>query len=84
MPVRLLLDHAAALSMLKEKNPEGAMQVFKAHADILMNFGMWWEKRKQTQATKKNVNNVGIFHKSLIIQFFLRGKRKFSELHWKS
>ncbi len=82
-PIRLLLDHAAALSMLKEKNPEGAMQVFKAHLDILQNLGMWLEKRKQVQATKKNVNEVGIFHRSMIIAFFLKGKKKFSDLGWK-
>lgn len=83
IPVRLILDHVASLSMLKEKNPEGAIQVFKAHADILMNLGMWIEKRKATQATKTKVNNVGIYSGSLIVQFFLKGKRKFSELNWK-
>ena len=83
LPIRLLLDHAASLSMLKEKNPEGAIQVFKAHADILMNLRMWLEKRKITQSTKKNVNNVGIYHHSLIYQFFVKGKKKFVELGWK-
>ena len=83
IPVRLLLDHAAALSMLKEKNPEGAIQVFKAHLDILSNLGMWLDKRKETQATKVNVNNKGIYSGSLIVQFFAKGKRKFSELNWK-
>lgn len=83
IPVRLLLDHVASLSMLKEKNPEGAFQIFKAHADILTNLGMWLKKRKETQATKTKVNNVGIYSGSLIVQFFLKGKRKFSELNWK-
>jgi GT2 family glycosyltransferase len=82
IPVRLLLDHAASLSMLKEKNPEGAMQVFKAHADILTNLGMWLDKRKKTQSTKNKVNNVGIYSGSLIVQFFLKGKRKFSQFNW--
>lgn len=44
---------------------------------------MWIEKRKATQATKTKVNNVGIYSGSLIVQFFLKGKRKFSELNWK-
>lgn len=83
MPIRLLLDHAASLSMLKEKNPEGAMQVFKAHADILKNIGFWLKKRKKTQSKKININNSGIFSGSLIYQFFLKGKKKFSELNWK-
>lgn len=83
IPLRLLLDHAAALSMLKEKNPEGSMQVFKAHLDILQNLGMWLDKRKQVQASKKKVNNVGIFHHSMIVSFFMKGKKKFSELNWK-
>lgn len=83
IPVRLILDHVASLSMLKEKNPEGAIQVFKAHADILLNLGMWIKKRQATQATKTKVNNVGIYSGSLIVQFFLKGKRKFGELNWK-
>jgi GT2 family glycosyltransferase len=83
LPIRLLLDHAASLSMLMEKNPEGAIQVFKAHADILMNLGMWLKKRKTTQSSIKNANNVGIYHQSLIYQFFVKGKKKFSDLGWK-
>lgn len=83
IPIRLILDHVASLSMLKEKNPEGAIQVFKAHADILMNLGMWLKKRKATQSTKKNINNVGIYSGSLIVQFFIKGKRKFNQLNWK-
>jgi len=84
IPIRLLLDHAAALSMLKEKNPEGGMMVFKAHADIIKNLGFWLKKRKKTHATKTNVNDTGIYHGSLIYQFFLKGKRTFSEFGWKA
>tara|TARA_R110002050_G_scaffold109799_1_gene221412 strand:+ start:143814 stop:144884 length:1071 start_codon:yes stop_codon:yes gene_type:complete len=83
IPIRLLLDHAAALSMVKEKNPEGAIQVFKAHADILMHLGMWLNKRKLTQSGKKNSNNFGIYPHSMIYQFFAKGKKKFSQLGWK-
>ncbi|MFT4753112.1 MAG: GT2 family glycosyltransferase [Salibacteraceae bacterium] len=83
IPVRLLLDHAAALSMLKEKNPEGAFQVFKAHLDIFTHLGFWLKKRKQTQLSKKNYNDVGIYSGSLIVQFFMKNKKKFSDLEWK-
>jgi hypothetical protein len=82
IPIRLILDHAASLSMLVEKNPEGAIQVFKAHLDIISNLGFWLKKRGKTQASKSNINNKGIFHKSLIMQFFVKGKKKFSELDW--
>ncbi len=82
-PIRLLLDHAAALSMLKEKNPEGAIQVFKAHLDILTHLGFWLKKRKEVQNSKTKVNNRGIYPKSMIFSFFLKGKKKFSDLDWK-
>ncbi|MGB0807161.1 MAG: glycosyltransferase family 2 protein [Salibacteraceae bacterium] len=84
IPMRLVLDHVASLSMLFEKNPEGAIQVFKAHLDILSNLSFWLKKREKTQATKLKVNNTGIFHKSLIVQFFLKGKKKYSDLNWKA
>lgn len=84
MPIRLILDHAASLSMMKEGNHEGAQQVFVAHLDILKNLGFWLKKRKKTQASKKNINNVGIYPKSLIFQFFAKGKKKFSDLNWLS
>lgn len=83
IPIRLVLDHAASLSMLAEKNPEGAIQVFKAHLDILNNLGMWMRKRKITQASQTNINDVGIYRKSLIVQFFMKGKKKFSDLSWR-
>lgn len=83
IPVRLLLDHVAAWSMLFEKNPEGAKQVFRAHFDILKNLSYWLKKRKLTQETKKNINNRGIYHGSLIWQFFAKGRKRFSDLAWK-
>lgn len=83
MPIRLVLDHVAALSMMAEKNPEGAIQVFKAHLDILQNLGMWLKKRKETQYSKRNINNKGIYPKSLIFQFFARANKKFTDLNWK-
>lgn len=83
MPIRLVLDHVAALSMMVEKNPEGAIQVFKAHLDILQNLGMWLKKRKETQYSKRNINNKGIYPKSLIFQFFVRANKKFTDLNWK-
>ena len=83
LPIRVVLDHAASLSMMKEGNHEGARKVFAAHADILTNLGFWLQKRKLTQATKTKVNNVGIYPKSMIIQFFAKGKKKFSDLNWK-
>lgn len=83
LPVRFALDYVAALSMLVEKNPQGAVQVFKAHMDIALNFGMWWNKRKKTQKTKSNINNIGIYNKSIIVAFFVKGKKRFSDLVWR-
>lgn len=82
-PVRLLLDHAAALSMLAEKDPKGAKQVLRAHLDVFMHWGFWWNKRIECQKTKKNINNVGIYPGSMIVKFFLGKKTKFSQLKWK-
>lgn len=83
LPVRFVLDYVAAVSMLVEKNPKGAAQVFNAHLDIALNFGKWWHKRKKTQKTKNNSNNTGIYNKSIIVAFFLKGKKRFSDLVWR-
>lgn len=83
VPVRIVLDYLAALHMITEKNPNGALQVPKAHFDILWNLRFWWKKRALTQKSKENINNSGIYPGSIIWDFFVVKKRLFSDLKWK-
>jgi GT2 family glycosyltransferase len=82
VPVRIALDYLAALSMLAEKNPKGAFQVARAHTDIFFHLGFWLKKRAKTQKMKRNSNDHGIYHGSLIWDFFIAKKRLFSDIKW--
>ncbi len=83
IPVRFLLDYATFVKMLFDGNPKSSMAVIKAHNDFILQFPKWYKKRKSVQKLFiKNRNTYGICSKSLVAQFFLHGKRKFSELNW--
>lgn len=75
--LRMILDGVAAISFLPYKNGLGNFwAVFKAHMSYYRMFFRIMKKRKDVPNRK-----VGrIYKKSVVFDFFLRKKRKFSEL----
>ena len=83
IPFRFLLDYATFFKMLLDGNPKSSMAVVKAHQDFVFNLSTWKRKRKEVQKLfVKDRNTFGICPKSLVVEFFLKGKRKFKELNW--
>lgn len=81
IPLRFALDFAAAALMLKQKNPAAAGAVFKAHLHFIMYLPKWMQKRKALEHLPRHGAAVhGIYHKSVVLDFFARGKKKFSDL----
>ena len=78
--LRMVLDGVAAISFLPYKNGVGNFfAVWKAHFSYYWMFFKIMKKRKHV--TQRKVGRI--YKKSVVFDFFLRRKRKFSELEGK-
>ncbi len=80
LPFRFLLDDLAALFFLFHGNWRDMLAVFKAHISFTLQIRYWLRKRKTLQKSITHRNTTGIYHKSIVFDFFIRKKRKFSKL----
>lgn len=78
---RMLLDGLAALKFLFEGKPRHFWAVLRAHCRFYLNFPRFRKKRSQLASTLSNLNRSGTYRKSVVWQYFVKGKRKYSELN---
>lgn len=83
LPLRLLLDDLAAIVFLFYGNWRDMLAVFKAHIRFTMQIGYWFNKREELKKQTTQRNTTGIYPKSIVFDFFIRKKRKFSGLEIK-
>ncbi len=86
---RIILDLIASLRFLIDKKPKASKAVLKAYWFILKNIPKLYRKRKTSakrvrairiaRNTKSTVNNVR-FNSSIIYHFFIRNRKRYSEL----
>lgn len=76
MPLKLIFDWAASFKFLSEGGFGDFKAVYKAHFDFFRNFGSWRKKRKKLK--KENVKEM--YQKSIVIQYYLLGKKHFFKL----
>lgn len=77
--IRLVLDGIAGIFFLINGNFKGIVAVLKAHFSFYANLGKMMQKRKQL--TQKD-NLYGIYPKSIVWNYFIKKKKKFSELEF--
>ncbi|MFN4234677.1 MAG: glycosyltransferase family 2 protein [Bacteroidia bacterium] len=75
--IRLILDGIAGIFFLVNGNTKGLIAVLKAHFAYYTSLGKMLQKRKQI-IQKENLS--GIYTKSIVWNYFIKKKRKFSEL----
>jgi len=80
IPWRLVLDGLAGIQFLASGQLKNIGAILKAHFHFYGSFGKWYRKRRKTQALVTERNTKGIYSKSIIVQYFLKGKKKFSQL----
>lgn len=80
LPLRLLLDGLAGLQFLAGGQLKNVLAIVKAHWNFFFTFGKWYRKRSAVQALATCRNQNGIYRKSIIVQYFAKGKKKFSDL----
>lgn len=81
LPLRILLDITAAFRALLTGHAPECMAIIKAHLQFFAGFGQW---RKKRALAKKDVvphrNTQGIYRRSVVFQYFIAGKKKYSDL----
>jgi GT2 family glycosyltransferase len=79
-PVRLVLDGIAGLQMLAGGKFKETATIVKAHFHFYRSLGKWLGKRKEAQRIITHRNEVGIFRKSIVWQYFALRRKSFDKL----
>lgn len=82
LPWRMILDGVAAAQQLAKGERKAVATIFKAHMSFYGNLGKWLRHRRAAQAIVADRNNKARYARSIVWQYFARGKKKFSELGW--
>lgn len=82
IPLRLILDGLAGLQFLLKGQYKLTLAIVKAHWHFFGRLGFWTKKRRaaKAHAINANANSEGIYPGSIVLAYFLKGVRKFSEL----
>lgn len=80
LPWRLMLDGIAGIQFLSSGKFKNVSAIARAHFSFYKNFGKWYKKRKSNQQLICRPNLSGIYPKSLILSYYLKKKKKFSDL----
>jgi GT2 family glycosyltransferase len=75
--IRFVLDGLAGVKFLTEFKFREIGAILKAHFTFYAQMRYWLNKRKHVPSQSKNL--TGMYQKSMVFDFYLRGKRKFSE-----
>lgn len=78
-PVRIALDWLAAFMYLLKGKTGNFIAVFKAHLSFIGAIGSNWRKRRQLHIQYPLYSRVNLYSGIVIIDFFLRGKRKIDQ-----
>jgi GT2 family glycosyltransferase len=81
-PWRMVLDGVSAMQLLAKGQIKSVATIFRAHMSFYGSIGKWWQHRRQAQSVTATRNEVGRYPKSIVWQYFARGRKKFSELSW--
>jgi len=77
LPIRFILDWAAALKFLIDGTSKHSFAIFTAHFDFVRKFRSHWLKRTGSQ---KAINKSLVLNKSVVGAYFLQCKKGFRDL----
>lgn len=79
---RMILDGIAALQFLATGQFEAFQKVFEAHASFYKSKASLIAKRKELLTKVRNENHDEIYRGSIVWDFFIKGRKKFSDLNF--
>ncbi len=80
LPFRLLLDGLAGMQFLASGQFRNIWAIVRAHWSFFFELGKWCRKRNIVKSMVSDRNLKGTYTKSIILQYFLKGRKKFSDL----
>lgn len=80
--LRLFMDALAFLNMILRGQFKASFSIISAHWNFFMHLGKWSRKRKEIQSEVVRHSQSCIYPRSIVWDYFLKGKRKFSDLDW--
>jgi len=88
-PFRLMLDGVAGLRLLLTGEYKQTGTILKAHFHFYRDLGKWLQRRRENKqlialSSSKGRNEEGIYRRSIVWDYFLLRRKKFSELGWKA
>jgi GT2 family glycosyltransferase len=80
--MRLVLDGVWAVRSLLQGDFKTIWAILKAHLQLYANVGYWFHRRKKAYPTanQKKPGGPGYYPRSIVWQFFIRGRKAFSQL----
>lgn len=81
-PVRLVLDGIAGLQALLKGKWIETKTILKAHFHFYGKLGLWLSRRRENKKRITSRNEVGIYKRSIVWDYFAGGKKTFPQLEW--
>ncbi len=75
--IRFFMDFLSLLKFLVEGKTKNALAISKAHVAFLRN---WKKNASKRPANFKKYNAAGVYPKSIVWQYFVRNKKRFTDL----
>jgi GT2 family glycosyltransferase len=82
IPLRLVLDGMAGAQMLLKGQFKLTATIIKAHIHFYSKLGKWLHHRREAQKIVTVRNTTGIYHRSIVWDYFAKRKKLFSSLSW--
>jgi GT2 family glycosyltransferase len=83
IPLRFLTDFLTLLKMAADGQFKLIPAVSKAHIQFLWNLPKWLRKRREVRQLVLKDHSTCIYPRAMVVDFFLRGKKRFSQLNFK-
>lgn len=80
LPFRMILDGVSGLRCLLRGEFVEVKTIIRAHWNFFLSFGKWYKKRQVSKKLIRQKNEFGIYENSVIVDYFLKKKTKFTDL----
>lgn len=77
---RLILDGVAGMQYILKADFKSVWAIIRAHFSFYATFPKWYKKRRECRKNVTFRNKEGIYHRSIIKDYFFKKKKKFSSL----
>lgn len=82
LPFRLILDGVSGMRALLKGDFKEVGAIISAHWHFFITLGIWWQKRKAVRKWAVQDTQNAIYPGSLIFEYFVRKKTRFSQYHF--